>query len=223
MQALDIHSPAFLALFTPALLTVVYLLHAGWVLLHRKTDSQQQIALLDLNNLTNPADAKLAGLTYVEGSHVSYAAPNRTVHDIELPDDAELLDVEKNVWRVRHALTVKDDRVNSPLICDDELTVEGASVFNGAVKVNGDLNIEKGADVTFHEPVIVNGVFRLRGKAHFAQGILAKGDTLIEGTLAIGTKSRRGWAVMRQLGLQNEIHINGRIVAERAIAVKEDA
>lgn len=212
-----------LALFTPGLMTLIYVLHAIWVVRHRGTNSQQEISLLDLNNLQEHKVAENAGLRMIEGTNVQYTASDRSTHDIDLPDDSIQMDAERNVWRVPHALTVDGDRVKCPLICDDELNVKGNSVFVGAVKVNGDMNIEAGAEVTFHEPVIVNGVFRLKGKAHFVKGILTKNDSLIEGTFAIGTRTRKGWAVMRQLSLKSEIQINGRIVTERAIAVKEDA
>ena len=75
----------------------------------------------------------------------------------------------------------------------------------------------------FLAPVTVNGVLKINGEAHFAAGIVSKGDALVLGSLAIGSDDRRGWGVVRELAIQTRLALNGTLVTDRAVQVREAA
>ncbi|MBA3526956.1 MAG: hypothetical protein M3438_09035 [Pseudomonadota bacterium] len=204
------------------ILLVIFIVHALYFASRKASDGQQRIALDDLTDLSGAGSGCTAGLTVVHGVRQQFDARTRNstpavlaLPDMDAPPSAGL------PLRIRGAKLFSNEQVLQTLICDDDLTVRDSVLFFQPLKIAGDLIVE--GDAIFLQPVIVNGVMRVTGTAHFAAGVVAKGDAMIEGALAVGSDCEPGWAVIRELGLEHRLKLNGTLVAGRAVEFRRAA
>ena len=207
----------------PVLLLAIIAAHVLYYFRLRSSDGQQVIALSDLTDL-NPGQCASLGerLTFVEGWGEEYDARSRRTTRAEMMMPLRSFAVSSGAT-AHHADSqrIADCVVRTPLICAEDLVIDGSTQFLGPVKVGGDLVVRGVA--TFSQAVVVNGALKVEGEAQFALGILAKGDTFVSGSLTIGSDLGEGWAALRHFALRNRLRLNGRLVSARVIELKAAA
>lgn len=205
-----------------ATLLVIVVAHALYFAFGRRTTGQQDIALDDLTNLAGRGPADLGGMTVVHGVRQQFDAATRsaTLTVMALPEFHSPAS-SGTPRRLRGPQLFHDVEVRQTLICDDDLKIRDTVTFFHPLKVAGDLIVEGHA--IFLQPVVVNGVLRVVGTAHFARGLVAKGEAMIEGALVVGSDCEPGWAVVRQLGLEDRLKLHGTLVAGRAVEFRKAA
>lgn len=197
-----------------ALLIVITAIHAFYYRLHLKRDCQQCVIVEDL--------AAVPIGTLVQANSTTFDAQQRTGQTVCL--DVPTYDLPASARpfaRVAKTQRFAGGHVNQTVIFREDLELSGTSVFHRPLKVGGDLVIL--GDALFLAPVVVNGTLRVKGTAHFSAGVIAKDDALVRGTLNVGTDRSPGWAVLRDLLLARRLGLNGTIIAENAIQLKEAA
>ena len=239
MQLLEFHLPVTGALSwpiaggapliemfaAPALLLAIIVVHIIYYFRLRGSDGQQVIALSDLSDL-DPAKCAALGekLTLVKSWGEEFDARNRVAERTHtlLMMPLTPLPAQRGAT-VYHATSQRlvDRLIRTPLICAEDLVVDGSSQFLGPVKVGGDLIVR--GEATFAQVVVVNGVLKIEGEAQFAVGVLAKGDTFVTGSITIGSDRGEGWAALREFALRTRLRLNGRIVTARAVQLREAA
>lgn len=204
------------------ILLVVFLVHLAYFAAHRATSGQQIIALDDLSDLSRARSGRSGGMIVVHGSREQFDAATRKSSPavLALPQ-TDAWPSEGGPRRLRGAQLFEGGEVRQTLICDDDLTVQNRVICFQPLKISGDLVVDGHA--VFLQPVTINGAMRIVGTAHFAAGLVAKGDALIEGALAVGSDIEPGWAVIRDLGLEHRLELNGTLVTGRATQLRKAA
>jgi hypothetical protein len=206
----------------PLLLLIIIIAHWVYFRLHRQSDGQQVIELCDLSDLDpSKCSALDEQLTLIEASCVEFDARDRTEVPVRLSAPRDEPAAGGQVFRYASAQLIENRVVSTPLICAEDLVVDGATEFLGALKVGGDLVVRGNA--TFFRPVVVNGVLKVEGEAIFAVGVLAKGEAFVSGLITIGSERGKGWAALHELALRTRLRLNGRVVATRAVQICEAA
>ena len=210
------------AIAVPGMLAAIIGIHFAYFRSNRRRNGQQRIMLEDFTILGDGPVAATSGLTIVLGNSEEFDATARTARKTNLsaPPGIDQC-ASQRPQRLQGAQLIEDSTRREPLICDDDMVLRGRTFFCNAVKVSGDLVVDGHA--VFLAPVTVNGVLKINGEAHFAAGIVSKGDALVRGSLAIGSNDRRGWGVVRELAIQTRLALNGTLVTDRAVQVREAA
>jgi hypothetical protein len=223
LQMGGIHPELYHAL-APLLLVGIFLIHFVYYRRHMRTDGQQVVAIADF---TGPGASRsepgASPYSVFEGAGVELSASDERTSFCRLPFAADRGRARAGLRAQRHEISTRysDQDVKDPLICGEDLAVDGTTLFHEPVKVGGDLTI--GGEATFEHVVIVNGVLKVEGSAHFANGLVVKGDALVTGDLFIGSRDRRSWAVVRRLTIANRLRLNGRLVSEQDIQLMKAA
>jgi hypothetical protein len=208
----------------PALLLAIIAAHIVYYFRWRSSDGQQVITLCDLSDLDPAKCGALGGeLTLVEAWGEEFDARKRvaTRKPMMMMPLRAYAAVGGTIVHHAESLLVVDTVIRTPIICGEDLIVDGSSQFLGPVKVGGDLIVR--GDATFAQAVVVNGILKIEGDAQFAVGVLTKGDTHVTGSLTIGSDRGEGWAALREFALQKHLRLNGRIVTARAVQLREAA
>jgi hypothetical protein len=201
----------------PMLLLAIAAVHVLYYRLHLGADCQQSIAVEDLS--TAPAQAIA---TVVRARSTEFDAANRSSQPalLEVPQFS-LPESRRPFARLRDSRRFAGGHVNQTLVFREDLELSGRCTFHRPVKVGGDLVVE--GEALFLAPVVVNGTLKVIGTAHFAAGVIAKDDALVRGTLNVGSDAFPGWAVLRDLLLARRLGLNGTLVANSAIQLKDAA
>lgn len=208
--------------FAPTVLFAIFTVHVIYFFVHRKRCGQQEIALQDLSAIRRSEAVPAAGLVVVRASCVEFDAATRSTIDVNLAlPQRGIQKSKRRPIRLQGAQSFRDVEVRQTLICTDDVTVSGQTVFMRTLKVVGDLRIE--GQAVFYLPVVVSGVLQVNGTAHFAAGVVCKGDTLVRGALTIGSNTHPGWAVVRELALERRLALNGTLVTGRAVEIRAAA
>jgi hypothetical protein len=208
----------------PALLLAIIVAHIIYYVRLRGSDGQQVIALSDLSDLDAGKCAALhEKLTLVEAWGEEFDARKRVATRRPLMMMPLRAFAAVQGATVHHATSqhIVDRVIRTPLICAEDLIVDGSSQFLGPVKVGGDLIVR--GEGTFAQVVVVNGIHKNEGEAQFAVGVLAKGDTYVTGSITIGSDRSEGWAALREFALRTRLRLNGRIVTARAVQLRAAA
>ena len=206
----------FSTLIPPAILVVIAVVHFAYFRLHLQRNCQQSVCVSDL--AVAPAEL----LTVVRASCVEFDAVQRTSRPACLgTPHFSIPEPRRRFARVSDSQRLAGGHVNQTVVFREDLEVSGSCIFHKPIKIGGDLIIE--GEALFLAPVIVNGTLKVKGTAHFSMGVIAKDDAVIRGTLKVGTNEVAGWAVLRDVRLARKLSLNGTLLADSAVQLKEAA
>lgn len=207
------------ALVAPGLLVLIAAAHVIYFWLHFSRVCQQAILVEDLSI---PGTARGKAGTIVEATAIEFDARHRTSCGAVLGVPRYFLpEIRSRLFHIHDSHRMDGGHLTRSGVFREDLEVLGRCTFHKPIKIGGDLVIH--GDALFLAPVVVNGTLTVRGTAHFSAGVVAKDDALVSGMLKVGSDDATGWAVLRELLLADRLGLNGTLVADRAVQLKEAA